>query len=54
VESPRRLLGHKSDTAMRRYRELDSIRASRRYAAILDALVPDPDRPIPRRRRKET
>ncbi len=48
-ETVRRLLGHKSlETTMRFYRELDSILASKRYAAVLDELQA---RLPPRRRR---
>jgi integrase len=40
LETVRRLLGHKSlETTMRYYRELESILAGKRYAAILDELV---------------
>ena len=39
-ESVRRLLGHKSlQTTMRYYRELESVLAGRRYAALLDELM---------------
>src|SRR5215471_11169437 len=52
-ETVRRLLGHKSiETTMRFYRELDAILAGKRYAAVLDALVDDADRRMPRRRRR--
>jgi integrase len=34
------LLGHKSlDTTMRYYRELETVLASKRYAALLDGLL---------------
>ncbi len=52
-ETVRRLLGHKSiETTMRRYRELDSILAGKRYAAVVDAMLAKADRRIPRRCRK--
>jgi integrase len=39
-ETVRRLLGHKSlETTMRYYRELESVLAGRRYAALLDELL---------------
>lgn len=39
-ETIRRLLGHKSlETTMRYYRELESVLASKRYAALLDELL---------------
>ena len=41
-ETVRRLLGHKSiETTMRYYHEFESVRASKRYAAVLDELLAD-------------
>jgi integrase len=41
-ETVRRLLGHKSiETTMRYYRELESVLAGKRYAALLDELLAD-------------
>jgi integrase len=41
-ETVRRLLGHKSiEITMRYYRELESVLAGKRYAALLDELLAD-------------
>src|SRR5262249_10010325 len=41
-DTVRRLLGHKSlETTMRYYRELESVLAGKRYAALLDELLAD-------------
>jgi len=54
-ETVRRLLGHKSiETTRRYYRELDSVLAGKRYAAMLDQLTADSEMPLTPHRPKRS